>query len=130
MAGVAAGLPAGVRVSGHISLGGIAKTFPPDRIRQVLAKTGKASERGLPAQVMVHDAIEMALYVGSSTREALRCLLERLRWLWDADAVKVAGKSGIPPARSRLGEMPLRRLYEQVRPPVAARAPPSRCIVS
>jgi len=45
-----------------------------------------------------------------------------LRWLWGADAVKVAGKSGISQARSRLGEMPLRRLYEQVVQPAATRA--------
>ena len=44
------------------------------------------------------------------------------RWLWGADAVRVAGKSGISQARSRLGEMPLRRLYEQVVQPVATRA--------
>ena len=121
MAGVPAGLPAGVRISDHISLGVIAKTFPPDRVQQVLAETGKASERerDLPAQVMVYYAIAMALYMGSSTREVLRCLLEGLRWLWGADAVKVAGKSGISQARSRLGEMPLRRLYEQVVQPVA-----------
>ncbi len=124
MVGVPASLPAGVRVSDHISLGVIAKTFPPDRVRQVLAETGKASERerDLPAQVMVYYAIAMALYMGSSTREVLRCLLEGLRWLWGADAVKVAGKSGISQARSRLGEMPLRRLYEQVVQPVATRA--------
>ncbi len=116
MAGVPAGLPTGVRVSDHISLGVIAKAFPPDRVRQVLAETGKASERerDLPAHVMVYYAIAMALYMGSSTREVLRCLLEGLRWLWGADAVKVAGKSGISQARSRLGETPLRRLYEQV----------------
>jgi len=124
MAGVPAGLPAGVRVSDHISLGVIAKTFPPERVQQVLAETGKASERerDLPAQVMVYYAIAMALYMGSSTREVLRCLLEGLRWLWGADAVKVAGKSGISQARSRLGEMPLRQLYEQVVQPVATRA--------
>jgi len=124
MAGVPAGLPAGVRVSDHISLGVIAKTFPSDRVQQVLAETGKTSERerDLPAQVMVYYAIAMALYMGSSTREVLRCLLEGLRWLWGADAVKVAGKSGISQARSRLGEMPLRRLYEQVVQPVATRA--------
>ena len=45
MAGVTAGLPAGVRVSDHISLGVIARAFPPDRVQQVLAETGKASER-------------------------------------------------------------------------------------
>ena len=49
MAGVPAGLPAGVRVSDHISLGVIAKTFLPERVQQVLAETGKASERDLPA---------------------------------------------------------------------------------
>ncbi len=110
MAGVPAGLPAGVRVSDHISLGVIAQTFPLVRVQQVLAETGKTSERDLPAQVMVYYAIAMAPYMGSSTREVLRCLLEGLRWLWGADAVKVAGKSGISQARSRLGEMPLRRL--------------------
>src|SRR3712207_6172224 len=57
--------------------------------------------------------------MGSSTREALRCLLEGLRWLWGAEAVKVAGKSGISQARSRLGEAPLRRLYEALVHPIA-----------
>ncbi len=124
MAGVPAGLPAGVRVSDHISLGVIAKAFPPERVQQVLAETGKASERerDLPAQVMVYYAIALALYMGSSTREVLRCLLEGLRWLWGAEAVKVAGKSGISQARSRLGEAPLRRLYEQVVRPIATPA--------
>ena len=124
MAGAPAGLPAGVRLSDHISLGVIARAFPPDRVRQILAKTGKASERerDLPAQVMVYYAIALALYMGSSTREVLRCLLEGLRWLWGAEAVKVAGKSGISQARTRLGEAPLRQLYEQVVRPIATRA--------
>ena len=124
MSGVPAGLPAGVRISDHISLGVIARAFPPERVQQILAETGKASERerDLPAQVMVYYAIALALYMGSSTREVLRCLLEGLRWLWGAEAVKVAGKSGISQARSRLGEAPLRRLYEQVVQPIAARA--------
>jgi hypothetical protein len=60
--------------------------------------------------------------MGSSTREVLRCLLEGLRWLWGAEAVKVAGKSGISQARSRLGEVPLRRLYEALVHPIATRA--------
>ncbi len=124
MAGAPAGLPAGVRLSDHISLGVIAKAFPPERVRQILAETGTASERerDLPAQVMVYYAIALALYMGSSTREVLRCLLEGLRWLWGAEAVKVAGRSGISQARTRLGEAPLQRLYEQVVQPIAARA--------
>jgi hypothetical protein len=124
MAGIAAGLPAGIRLSDFISLGVIARAVPPERVRQVLAETGRASERerDLPAQVMVYYAIALALYMGSSTREVLRCLLEGLRWLWGAEAVKVAGKSGISQARSRLGEAPLRRLYEEVVRPIATRA--------
>src|SRR3954465_10895063 len=71
---------------------------------------------------MVYYPIALGLYRGASTREVLRCLLEGLRWLWGAEAVRVAGKSGISQARTRLGAEPLRRLYERVVRPVATRA--------
>jgi hypothetical protein len=89
-------------------------------VRRVLAETGRASERerDLPAHVMVYYAIALALYTTARTREVLRCLLDGLRWLWGAGAVRVAGKSGISQARTRLGEAPLRRLYERVVRPV------------
>jgi Insertion element 4 transposase N-terminal/Transposase DDE domain len=121
MARAPAGLPAGIRLSDHLSLGVIARTFPLKAVQQVLAETGKASERerDLPAHVMVYYAIALALYMPASTREVLRCLLEGLRWLWGADAVRVAGKSGISQARTRLGAEPLRCLYERVARPVA-----------
>jgi hypothetical protein len=124
MAGAPAGLPAGIRLSDHISLGVIAKTFPLEEVRHVLAATGKAGERerDLPAHVMVYYAIALALYMTASTREVLRCLLEGLRWLWGAEAVRVAGRSGISQARTRLGEAPLRQLYEQVVRPIATPA--------
>src|SRR3954454_2901712 len=136
MARVPAGLPAGVRLSDHISLGVIARTFPIEEVRRgpgstrkgevrrVRAETGKASERerDLPPHVMVYYAVALALYTTASTREVLRCLLEGLRWLWGAEAVRVAGKSGISQARTRLGEAPLRRLYERLVRPVATPA--------
>src|SRR5215210_4060830 len=124
MARAPAGLPAGIRLTDHVSLGVIARTFPPDEVRQVLAETGRASERerDLPAHVMVYYAIALALHAGAGTREVLRCLLEGLRWLWGAEAVRVAGRSGIPQARTRLGAAPPRRLYEQVVRPVATSA--------
>src|SRR3954468_7561842 len=124
MARIPAGLPAGIRVSDHISLGVIAKALPLGEVRRVLAETGRASERerDLPAHVMVYCAIALALYTTSGTREVLRCLLEGLRWLWGAEAVRVAGKSGISQARTRLGEAPLRRLYEEVVRPLATGA--------
>jgi hypothetical protein len=96
MAGVLAGLPAGLRLSDHISRGVIARTFPLEAVRRGLAETDKASERerDLPAHVMVYYAIALSLYMSASTREVLRCLLEGLRWLWGAEAVRVAGGQG------------------------------------
>ena len=124
MARAPSGLPAGIRLSDHISLGVIARTFPLDQVQQVLAETSKASERerDLPAQVMVYYATALALYMTSGTREVLRCLLEGLRWLWGAEAVRVAGKSGISQARTRLGAEPLHRLYERMVRPIATPA--------
>jgi hypothetical protein len=63
MAGIPAGLPAGVRLRDRISLGVIARAVPLARVRQVLAETGRASERerDLPASVMVYYAIALAL---------------------------------------------------------------------
>jgi hypothetical protein len=122
MAGKVAALPEGTRITDYISLGVIAKTFPMAKVRLVLAATGKASvrERDLPAHVVMYYVIALALYMQSSYREVLRCLLEGLQWLMDPSAVvKVAGKSGISQARSRLGFEPVRQLHDDVVGPIA-----------
>ncbi len=50
----------------------------------------------------------------------LRCLLEGLQWLTDLlAALKVAGKSGISQARTRLGVEPVRQLHDAVVTPIA-----------
>jgi Transposase DDE domain/Insertion element 4 transposase N-terminal len=54
-----------------------------------------------------------------STREVLRCLVEGLRWLKGQEALRVAGKSAISQARSRLGAKPLRELWHQIAKPLA-----------
>ena len=115
-------LPAGSRITDYISLGVIAKFFPLEKVREVLRETQRASrrERDLPAHVVVYYAIALALYMRSSYREVLRCLLEGVQWLLDPSApLKVAGKSGISQARSRLGSEPLKKLYETVVTPIA-----------
>jgi hypothetical protein len=113
MARTVATLPAGSRISDYISLGVIAKFFPAEKIREVLKQTNRASirERDLPAHVVIYYVIALALYMRSSYREVLRCLLEGVQWLLDPSAkVKVAGKSGISQARSRLGAEPVKKL--------------------
>ncbi len=125
MARTVAELPPGSRITDYISLGVITKTFPLSSIGLVLSQTGTASvrQRDLPAQVVVYYVIALALYMQSSYREVLRCLLEAVQWLRDPSAgVRVAGKSGISQARTRLGWEPLRQLHDELVKPVAVRS--------
>jgi len=118
-------LPPGARITDYISLGVITRTFPLSTIGPVLSNTGKASlrQRDLPAQVVVYYVIALALYMQSSYREVLRCLLEAVQWLRDPSAgMRVAGKSGISQARTRLGWEPLRQLHDELVKPVAVRS--------
>ncbi len=122
MARTLASLPAGSRITDYISLGVVAKFFPLEKVHAVLEQTGRASvrERDLPAHVVVYYVIALALYMRSSYREVLRCLLEGVQWLLDPSAlVKVAGKSGISQARTRLGAEPMKALYEAMVAPIA-----------
>jgi hypothetical protein len=124
MARTIASLPAGSRITDYISLGVVARFFPREKVDVVLKRTGRASvrERDLPAHVVVYYVIALALYMQSSYREVLRCLLEGVQWLLDpSTTVRVAGKSGISQARSRLGAEPMKQLYEAVVAPVAER---------
>jgi Insertion element 4 transposase N-terminal len=79
------GTSSGSRITDYISLGVITKTSPDSAIGAVLARTGKTSvrHRDLPAQVVVYYVIALALYMQSSYREILRCLLEGVQWLRD-----------------------------------------------
>jgi hypothetical protein len=125
MARTVATLPKGSRITDYISLGVVAKTFPVSKVHAVLSATGRASvrERDLPAHVVVYYVIALALYMQSSYREVLRCLLEGVQWLLDPSAaVKVAGKSGISQARTRLGWEPVHQLHDEVVKPIAVRA--------
>jgi hypothetical protein len=125
MSRTVASLPAGSRITDYISLGVVAKTFPLEKIRASLAASGKESvrQRDLPAHVVVYYVIALALYMQSSYREVLRCLLEGIQWLVEPGAgIHVAGNSGISQARTRLGWEPVRQLHDEVVRPVAVAA--------
>lgn len=125
MARTVAELPSGARITDYISLGVITKTFPRNAIDAVLSSSGRTSirNRDLPAHVVVYYVIALALYMQSSYREVLRCLLEGIKWLLGpAATVKVAGKSGISQARTRLGWKVLQQLHDRVVKPIAVEA--------
>jgi hypothetical protein len=70
--------------------------------------------------VAVDYVITLALSMRYSIREVLRCLREGVQWLLDPSVrLKVAGRSGISQASSRLGAAPPRRPYTGLVGPVA-----------
>lgn len=124
MARTVASLPAGSRITDYISLGVLTKTFPLDKVMAVVAAAGKTNQRqrDLPAHVVVYYVIALTLYMQVSYREVLRCLLEGVKWLLGPEwEVKVAGKSGISQARTRLGWEPLKQLHDAVVGPIAVK---------
>lgn len=122
MARTVAGLPEGTRVTDFISLGVLSARIPLKKVREVLAQTGRESQRqrNLPAHVMVYYVIALALYMEVSYGEVLRCLLEGLEWLGlEVRKIRGTGRSAISQARARLGFEPLRKLYDEVVKPIA-----------
>jgi hypothetical protein len=93
-----------------------------DKVERILSETGKKSirERELPAHVMMYYVMALALFMQSSYREVLRCLLEGVQWLRGEEVnLKITGKSGISQARTRLGVEPLRQLHDEMVKPIA-----------
>ena len=122
MARTLAELPKGARVTDYVSLGVLTSRVPLDQVKRILAATGKASlrQRDLPAHVVVYYVMALALYMQSSYREVLRCLLEGVQWLLGPAArIRVAGRSGISQARDRLGAEPLMCLHDALVAPIA-----------
>jgi len=122
MARTSARLPDGTRITDFISLGVIAKMFPVKAINEILSETDTQSvrQRNLPAHVVVYYVIALALYMDSSCREVLRCLLEGVKWLAGHNThIHVACRAGISQARSRLGQEPLKLLHDRFVKPIA-----------
>jgi hypothetical protein len=127
MARTAARLTEDSRITDYISLGVVAKTFPRPLIEDILRRTGRTSarERDLPAHVVIYYVIALALYMQTSYREVLRCLMEGAQWLADAEVdFNVAAKSSISQARTRLGWEAVRLLHDEVVRPIATEATP------
>ncbi len=120
-------LPARVDVAHLISAGVLASVCPRALIEEVLADTGKASqrERLLPAPAVVYYVMALALWREAPLEEVLRVVCEGLQWLGGGETVAVqASKSAISQARTRLGPQVMRELAERVLRPLAAPGAP------
>ena len=115
-------LAANVDVAHLISAGVLASVCPRALIEEVLAKTGRASqrERLLPAPAVVYYVMALALWREAPLEEVLRVVCEGLHWLGRGKQAGVqASKSAISQARTRLGADVMRQLAERVLRPVA-----------
>lgn len=116
-------LPSEVDVAHLISAGVLASVCPRALIEEVLADTGRGSqrERLLPAPAVVYYVMALALWREAPLEEVLRVVCEGLHWLGGGAAGAVqASKSAISQARTRLGSEVMHRLAERVLRPLAA----------
>ena len=115
-------LPAKVDVAHLISTGVLASVCPRSLIDEVLADTGKASqrERLLPAPAVVYYVMALALWREAPLEEVLRVVCEGLAWMGGGQINAVqASKSAISQARTRLGPQVMEQLAQRVLQPIA-----------
>ena len=115
-------LPEKIDVAHLISTGVLASVCPRALIDEVLAQTGKASqrERLLPAPAVVYYVMALALWREAPLEEVLRVVCEGLQWLSGGKSgVVQASKSAISQARTRLGPEVMKQLANRVLQPMA-----------
>ncbi len=110
------------RLSDHISIGVLTRTYPPELVDRVVAEAGKTEVRHrlLPARVVAYYVMAMALYADASYEEVMRFLVEGLSWMthW-RKGWQVPTKAAIFKGRSRLGVEPVKELFKTVARPLA-----------
>ena len=115
--------PEGSRLTDHLSIGVLTRTFGRDLIDSILVASDKVQQRIrlLPSRVMIYYILALSLYPQDSYEEVMRHLSEGLRWADQfSSSWSVPSKVAIFKARLRLGAEPMKRLYEAVARPLAA----------
>lgn len=116
----------GARLTDRIGIGVLTRMVPRDTVDEVLAETGRREKRSrlLPAHVMVYFVLAMTIF-GDGYEEVMRRLIGGLQFMraWRKEwSVPTTG--AISQARDRLGEAPLKLLFERLAEPIAAAGTP------
>jgi len=117
---------AGGRLTDRISIGGLTRVVPRALVNEVLAETRRREKRTrlLAAHVVVYFVMAMAIF-RDGYEEVMRRLTGGLVFMraWSQDwSVPTTG--AISQARERLGEAPVKLLFERVAAPLAAPGAP------
>jgi hypothetical protein len=115
--------PDEVRLTDRISLGVLTRLFHRDLVDEVIAETGRREQRSrlLPAHVVFYFVLAMTLFAGDGYEEVMRRLVGGLRFLrsWSSQW-SVPTTSAMSQARARLGEEPLREMFDRVATPIGS----------
>lgn len=110
------------RLSDHVALGVLTRTFPPELVDSVVADTGREQQRSrlLPARLVVYYVLGLALFSQAGYEEVMRNLVEGLAWEagW-RQTWRVPSQPAISQARARLGVKPLAELFARGCVPLA-----------
>ena len=117
---------AGGLLTDRIGIGVLTRLVPRDLVAEVLAETGRREKRSrlLPAHVVVYFVMAMAIF-RDGYEEVMRRLTGGLVYMraWRKDwAVPTTG--AISQARDRLGEAPVKALFERIAAPIAVPGAP------
>jgi len=110
-----------VRLADEVSIGLLATVFPDDRVLAAIeeAGAGELRNRALPARLMVYFALALWLEAGKGYVRVLTGLVTGLRWArggWEG--YRVPSDGAISLARYRLGDRPLKLLFDESARPV------------
>lgn len=115
------------RLSDHVALGVLTRTFPPELVDAVVRDSGREQQRHrlLPARLVAYYVLAMALFSSAGYEEVMRNLVEGLSWEsgW-RQRWTVPSQPAISQARARLGAEPLVELFARACVPLATPATP------
>jgi hypothetical protein len=118
------------KMTDHVSLGALTRIVPRFIVDEVLteSKSREKRSRALPAHVVVYFVIALALFT-DGYEEVIRKLVNGLRFarVWSREW-NVPTTSALSQARKRLGEEPMKLLFERVAAPVAKPGTPGAWI--
>ncbi|MGH3511776.1 MAG: IS4 family transposase [Candidatus Dormibacteria bacterium] len=110
------------RLTDHVALGVLSSLIHRDIVDDVINRCGKREQRSrlLPAHVVVYYVLALNLFFGDAYEEVMRQLVNGLRFLGNwRDNWTVPTPSALSQARTRLGEAPLKVLFERIAVPMA-----------
>lgn len=115
--------PVDSRLTDHISIGVLTRTFTKDLIDEILVACDKIQQRIrlLPSRVVMYYVLALSLYTQDSYEEVMRHLVEGLRWQDQfRSSWNIPSKAAIYKARARLGPEPMKELFNSVAKPLAS----------